>query len=221
MRRLLVISGLVGLALGGAAPAARAADPPPVMFAVGSPSMQLAQTLAREHWGADACGGQVTLSWTPLAPMVNASASWTNPRSSYDDPQLNGDCRIDFNTTMDFDWTKFCTVVIHEYGHLNGRPHAADVHDVMAAVYLDPSPECVNAAPRQAPQEAAPPAEAVVAAQPSERSESRRPAAKKHRKAKRAKRAKHARHKRRHHRRHRGARARSARVVPAAYRVTG
>src|SRR4051812_45152555 len=158
--------------------------------------MQTAQAIARAHWGLDPCGGQVALSWSALAPMINATSTWTNPRSSYDNPDLNGDCRIEFNTGMDFDWEKFCTVVVHEYGHLAGRPHSPDPHDVMAAFYEDPLPECMtpsSSPPSQAPIASTTPARAAVV--------KLRPAAPK-RVVKHGKHKKHKKHKRHHkHRR--------------------
>jgi hypothetical protein len=147
-RRLIAI-----LAVCAAFPASAQADVvlnPSQAFAVGSQPMQTAQAIAKQHWGVDPCGGQVTVLWTPLASQINATSTWTNPKSSYDNADLNGDCRIEFNTGMDFDWQKFCTVVVHEYGHLSGKPHSPDAHDVMAAFYEDPLPDCLtasNAAP--------------------------------------------------------------------------
>jgi hypothetical protein len=148
MRRSLLVTALALAALAGAAPAAQAAAS--VDFAVDSPSMQLAKDLARTHWGVDACNGQVALSWTPLAPLVNATASWTNPKTAYDHPELNGGCRIAFNTTMDFDWAKFCTVVVHEFGHLAGHAHVDSGSDVMSPIYYEPLPACISGAPRSA-----------------------------------------------------------------------
>jgi hypothetical protein len=187
---------------------------PAGVFAVGSQPMQVAQGLARQHWGVDPCGGQVTISWTPLAPQINATSTWTNPRSSYDNPDLNGDCRIEFNTGMDFDWDKFCTVVVHEYGHLSGKPHSPDPHNVMAAFYDDALPECVAAeasvgqAPAPAPAADASKAGAQAArvTQPSAgRAAPAKATPKKHRKrvVKRGK----------HHRKQRGAKARAARAI--------
>ena len=158
---------LVALAISALAPAASAqADVvlnPSATFAVGSQPMQTAQAIAKQHWGVDPCGGQVAISWVPLAPNINATSTWTNPKSSYDNPDLNGDCKIEFNTGMDFDWAKFCTVVVHEYGHLSGKPHSPDEHDVMSAYYEDPLPECetpADSAPSQGPAASTTPARA-------------------------------------------------------------
>jgi hypothetical protein len=186
---------------------------PAGVFAVGSQPMQTAQGIAQQHWGVAPCGGQVAISWTPLAPQINATSTWTNPRSSYDNPDLNGDCRIEFNSGMDFDWDKFCTVVVHEYGHLSGKPHAPDPKDVMAAFYDSPLPECIaaEASVGQAPASAPVPAgEASKAPAQAARVTGARATAKAHPKRV-VKRGKHHRHKRAA--KPRGSKARAARAV--------
>ena len=175
---------IVALAISAFAPAASAqADVvlnPSATFALGSQPMQAAQAIARQHWGVDPCGGQVAISWVSLAPTINATSTWTNPKSSYDNPDLNGDCRIEFNTGMDFDWEKFCTVVVHEYGHLSGKPHSPDVHDVMAAFYSDPLAECIPPA-SQAPAQASGQPPAAASTTPARAAVvTLRPAARKH-----------------------------------------
>jgi hypothetical protein len=143
-RAVLVALVAAVLLAAGAAPAARAATPPQATYALGSPGMVAAQALAKAHWGMDPCGGQVLITWKQLEPDINAISTWSNPRSSYDDPALNGDCSIDFNTRAPYDWEMFCTVVVHEYGHLSGKPHSNDENDVMAPIYSVPLPECVK-----------------------------------------------------------------------------
>jgi Matrixin len=122
---------------------------PDATFAVGSAGMQAAIGVARAHWGGDPCGGQIALSWAPADAEINATSAWTNPESAYDHPQLNGDCKVTFNPNAEFDWDKFCTVMVHEYGHLAGRPHAGDPTDVMAAYYTRPLPACQAATPAE------------------------------------------------------------------------
>jgi hypothetical protein len=124
------------------------ATPPEIAFAVGSAPMQIAQQMAKAHWGTDPCGGQVTIAWSQLPAETNAVSSWTSPGGGYDHPELNGDCTITYNPAAEFDWPKFCTVTIHEYGHLSGRPHSADPADVMSAYYTQPGAECVVAESR-------------------------------------------------------------------------
>lgn len=134
--------------------------PASMRYGVGSTGMFVAQDLARRTWGVDPCGGQVEVVWGSDEPLVNARSYWANPRSAYDDPALNVQCRIVFNAALDFSWEKFCTVLVHEYGHLAGRPHGADGPDVMSPVYRAPLPDCAATADPAAP--AAPVATEVV-----------------------------------------------------------
>ncbi|HEU4657151.1 MAG TPA: matrixin family metalloprotease [Capillimicrobium sp.] len=132
------------------AAAAQAPDAPAERYAVGSPAMAAAQEIARAYWGTDPCGGVVTIEWTRLEPNVNALSSWTVTGGPYDDPETNHDCTIEFNTQMDFTWAKFCTVLVHEYGHLVGHPHVDDEHDLMSPVYTRPIAECAPKVARRA-----------------------------------------------------------------------
>jgi hypothetical protein len=141
-----------------------AIEHPEVAFAVGSAPMQLAIQLAKAHWGTDPCGGQVTIVWSGLDPDINAQSSWTNPRSAYDNADLNSDCKVTFNPIASFDWPKFCTVTVHEFGHLSGKPHVPDSNDVMSPYYTKPVTECTANTPAQfQPAAAADPAPTTVA----------------------------------------------------------
>jgi hypothetical protein len=108
--------------------------------------MQVAQNIAREHWGVDPCGGQVQVTWTVEAPRINARSYWSNPTSAYGAPALNTACRIEFNAAAPYDWDMFCTVVVHEYGHLAGHQHAPDGPDVMSPIYRQPLAACAATA---------------------------------------------------------------------------
>jgi hypothetical protein len=180
-RKLSTMLAAVALALTSASTAAAATDggtdaAPDVRFAVGSPAMVAAQDLARRTWGADPCGGQVDIAWVDEAPTINARSTWANPRSAYDAPALNVQCRITFNRLIHYDWARFCTVLVHEYGHLAGRPHTADGPDVMSPIYRAPLPECqaiddpsAAPAPAAAPTPSSRPAFVVPAASASAR----------------------------------------------------
>ena len=143
MRRLLLTAVVLLAAVAPAAASAQSPAPSPaVRFAVGSAPMLAAQAIARDTWGTDACGGTVDVVWDVLAPNYNALSTWSNPTDSYANPAANYGCTIELNSTMTFDWPKFCTVVVHEYGHLDGQQHSADPHSVMAAVYGGPLAAC-------------------------------------------------------------------------------
>src|SRR4051794_21374937 len=120
---------------------------PEGVFAMDSAAATAARQISAAHWGTDPCNGQVALEWVSLDDTVNAQSSWTNPTSAYDNPGQNGDCKVQFNATAEFDWPKFCTVMVHELGHLVGKPHAADPRDVMAAYYTVPLAACTATLP--------------------------------------------------------------------------
>jgi len=154
-------------ALAAAAPAGAGAavdDPAPVRFAPGTPNMAAAQQIARDHWGVDPCGGAIEVAWSPDEPTVNARATWRNPRSAYDAPAENSQCSIAFNPAQSFDWPKFCTVLVHEYGHLAGHDHVQDRADLMAGYYVRPIPACAATPAPDAPVVAAPAQQLVPAA---------------------------------------------------------
>src|SRR4051812_24480905 len=214
---LLVLAPLVAMSTGaGVKPSYVARDEIPVepvevaavahpesVFPVGSAAEQLAVQIAKTAWNTDPCGGQYTIEWGALDDNVNAQSSWTNPQSAYDNPELNGDCKVTFNPGAEFDWPKFCTVMVHELGHLAGKPHAADPRDVMAAYYTIPLQACISQTPdqfRPAPAPAARPKASTATV----RSTAKKAAAKK-KAAKHAKKAEHAKkhRKAKRHRKHR------------------
>jgi hypothetical protein len=149
----------VALCVLGWAAAPALADPA-IDFAPGSAPMQQAQAIAQAYWGTSACAGTVTIAWASLAPTMNASSSWANPVAEYDAPAQNTQCSITFNSDQDWTWAKFCTVAVHEYGHLSGHPHSTDPNDVMYPFYETPVSVCAAAAkPSSAgPLSGAPPA---------------------------------------------------------------
>ena len=124
-------------------------DPRPAdqRFPLDGPQLQVARDLAKQHWNADACGGNVTYAWVQMEATTNATASWRNPSDAWNNIGENFDCRIELNTAAEFDWAKFCTVVAHEYGHLVGQQHAAESGQLMSPYYSDPLPVCLNTAP--------------------------------------------------------------------------
>ena len=113
-------------------------------FAAGSPAMQTAQSIAGAYWGQNACGGQVSVDWTAMDPETNAVSSWSVPATPTATPADYGACHISFNSDAQFDWPKFCTIVVHEYGHLTGHQHVSDPADVMTPVYTVPVAPCAR-----------------------------------------------------------------------------
>jgi hypothetical protein len=116
-------------------------------YPVGGPAIEAAKATAAAHWGAQPCGGQVTLTWTPLDMGTNATATWRNPTDAWNNPGENFDCRIDLNPGADFDYPKLCTVLTHELGHLLGQQHDPNSGQLMSAYYTGPIPACETADP--------------------------------------------------------------------------
>lgn len=144
---VLMLAVLGGLCSAAAAQADFASDSP-----VGSPRLTLALSLGEQHWGTTPCSGQFAVAWTAQSPQVNAVSRWSNPFDAYLQPTLNADCSIELNPSATWDWPKFCTVMVHEIGHLDGQPHVDDPNNVMSPVYTRPVAECTVHADPQAPE---------------------------------------------------------------------
>jgi matrixin len=106
-----------------------------------------AEAVAAAYWGTAACSGDVQIAWKVRPQRVNAVASWANRHSSYGDPEGNYGCRVEFNPRATWSWAKFCTVLVHEFGHLTGHHHSPDPRDIMAPLFGAPLPGCVAAQP--------------------------------------------------------------------------
>ncbi|MGI8801152.1 MAG: matrixin family metalloprotease [Solirubrobacteraceae bacterium] len=116
-------------------------------FAVDSPAMVQAELIAVEYWNASPCGGVVKVGWTSLDPTVNATSDWWNPVAAYGNAAANTGCSIALNQDQSFDWPMFCSVMVHEIGHLTGHEHAADPASVMNPTYTHPIAQCTGSAP--------------------------------------------------------------------------
>src|SRR4051794_3143245 len=142
--------------------AASSPSPPPaVRFGVSGAAVDAAEAIAARQWGTVPCHGAVALAWAPAAPQVNATSTWSNPWDFYADPQDNEACRVDLNSRAWFDWPKFCTVIVHELGHLTGHRHSTDPADVMYPYYTRPLAACTAT-----PDPTAPPARPTPAPAP-------------------------------------------------------
>lgn len=97
------------------------------------------QDLARQHWHTDPCGGQVTIAYRAMPPIRNAESVYTTTDGN---PASFGDCSITFNSAESWTWPRFCTVMVHEYGHLAGHDHSSDPADVMFPTLVRIAPEC-------------------------------------------------------------------------------
>jgi hypothetical protein len=142
----------LALALLGFAAPARAAQDAPARWPVAGPAIQTARQVAAEHWSRIACHGDVEISWGRLRDDQNAESTWTNQRSDFGDPDHNTLCSIVLNRSQDFDWPKLCTVLVHEFGHLDGNDHSADPASLMFPSYIgNVLPECAALSPAEGP----------------------------------------------------------------------
>lgn len=139
MRRWAVAIFL-GLFLSWSPDAHARALPTPLATAM----QQTAQAIAVQHWGT-APAEDPPIVWAHLGRTINARATWFALGAPLDWTQYT-DEKITFSYDVGWNWPKFCTVMVHEYGHLLGKVHTDDPRDVMTAVYAGPIRECV---PRQ------------------------------------------------------------------------
>ena len=142
--RLLVATAvLAGLAAPAAAEAARTQSP-----------VKAATTAAQRYWGATPCNGRVTV--VPRSRMVAGMAADSDAWVTFSSPQGSNNlaapassyrnCRISLArwrwpnaTSMSQDWDLLCATIIHETGHLLGRPHDTRQGSIMAPVFDDAS----------------------------------------------------------------------------------
>lgn len=114
-------------------------------FPANGAAMIEAQAIADDYWGTDPCHGHVAISWRSINPRISAISAWMNPHGAYADPVDNRRCTVTFNPAQAFDWPMFCTVFVHEFGHLTGHRHVRDHNDVMYPIYTAPLSECATA----------------------------------------------------------------------------
>ena len=111
----------------------------------GSAAAKAAQAIAVKRWNQNPCGGDVSLGWSPMAWDTYANSTWdvVSPGGRF------VDCRVEFNSRVDFTWSRYCTIMVHEYGHLIGLDHSKDPDSIMFP-RPKPYPGCVAAAVRRA-----------------------------------------------------------------------
>ena len=119
---IAVVACVVASVPATAARAARARSASPRLATPGA--ISAAEAVAAAFWGTEACSGDVEITWRERSRHVNAVSVWANPRTAYGDPERNFDCRVEFNPRATWTWARFCTVLVHEFGHLTGHRHS-------------------------------------------------------------------------------------------------
>lgn len=115
----------------------------------------LAVTAAHAVWGS-ACGGSpVAVQWGDARTSDERShggyAAWTGadgrPQGE-GPPALRTHCRVMLDRTLARDfvrgdsWPMYCSMIVHEFGHLTGHDHSADPSDVMFPTLSVSIPSC-------------------------------------------------------------------------------
>jgi hypothetical protein len=150
LRRVLIAALFAVLALvATGASSAAAATPSAERLAADPASWQRAYDVALEHWGHTPCSGSVRTTWRGLDGDINALAAWSAmpdaPASTF------SACEISFNAGLDWDFATYCSVVVHEVGHLLGHDHNDEPGHIMSHVTTTMVPACGTAAAPRAP----------------------------------------------------------------------
>ena len=142
-RSRILRGALLALALMTAGPVADAVAAPALKVPAAASVSAAATELGASHWGRQACGGQVAITWEHLGTRTNAESRWASAAGGAPSTYLR--CTIAFSLDVHWDWPKLCTITEHELGHLNGHAHVDDDADLMSAYYFDATPECEQA----------------------------------------------------------------------------
>ena len=150
-----IILGLAATSAAGAmTSAAGAASDRRAHFSASTEAIQYAYALAVGYWHRTPCGGTVAFAWSDAPGSRMATAYWTSDRSG--DPDHYWNCRIVLHRESATDWPRFCTIVVHEVGHLTGHGHVRDRSSVMYPFYVGPRGPCTRPQPTPATSQPAP-----------------------------------------------------------------
>jgi len=153
-----IVAGLAAPATAGAAERGAESHRTPARTVASqaktSTPLRAALAVGRRYWGAVPCNGQIkVVARRPLAPGVHSGAdAWVTfdsplgannlaaPASSYTNCAIAlGRRRWPTSASMSEDWDMLCTLMIHEMGHLLGRPHDLTRGSVMVPAFTDGS----------------------------------------------------------------------------------
>lgn len=97
--------------------------------ALGATRQARAQAIALRYWDGTKCDGTIRIVTRPLPYLTLAHATFM--------VTLSGgytNCAIVFNSRRWESFPRYCAVMVHEYGHLDGKHHSADPWSVMYPV---------------------------------------------------------------------------------------
>lgn len=100
-----------------------------------------AKKIALATWGP-VCNGE-------YVPITKTETAWDGYAYFDDDPTFDGippyhNCRIGILKNAHWPWEKFCTIIVHEYGHLAGKKHVNNPFKVMNPWYTFPFKPCTK-----------------------------------------------------------------------------
>lgn len=94
--------------------------------------LTLAATKADNYWHGTNCSGDITYKYKSWQGSRAALSTWTYYTAA---PSTFLDCTITFNTRkLNVSPAVYCAVVVHEYGHLNGKMHVRNPYNIMYPV---------------------------------------------------------------------------------------
>jgi hypothetical protein len=102
--------------------------------------------VARDVWGPVCEDRGITVRWVTFDPKSRLGQRYRTWARTF-----GPDCLVEFNRTIHDDpswrskvysWPWFCTLVVHEYGHLIGRNHSTNPASVMYPVIQRVFPAC-------------------------------------------------------------------------------
>ncbi|SRR6266496_687683 len=87
------------------------------------------QEIAARYWNGTKCDGHIGLRYIPMEWRTLAFADYYFVQGS----QRFFDCYVYFNSrrVSGLSFSKYCAIMVHEYGHLNGRGHSRNPYSIM------------------------------------------------------------------------------------------
>lgn len=113
-----------------------------------------AKAIAVAKWGAPCNGEFIPVTKEVIPPFDNqdGTKSYYTAEAKYSyksaedllPPFTQCSVVFDINEAKGMPWEKFCTIMVHEYGHLVGVQHSKSEFSLMYYTYLFPYKKCEN-----------------------------------------------------------------------------